>query len=112
MKKRLLLMLIAVVCLSPSIVFAGLTENSYVGNSTTTFSKDPITGDLVSVKGSPQSLGSFNRMPAATIQAAPDVAAGADCPFAATRIRKNAILQQAVDQKLELGAPTKSGSAS
>lgn len=69
MKKRLLLMLVAVVCLSPSVVFADLSDLSYVGNHLTTWTRSP--SGVVSEKASgPDAIGSFGVAPAPTIQAA------------------------------------------
>jgi hypothetical protein len=92
MKKRLLLMLIAVVCLSPSIVFA---EGSYMGNAyTASWQTDPDTGQKIAVKGGPSSIGAFQRAPAQTISSSANVAGMQYCPFAAARDVKSKELDQ------------------
>jgi hypothetical protein len=96
MKKRLLLMLIAVVCLSPSIVFADLSDNSYVGNGPMTFKQ--VDGETVSAKGSSLTIGPYNRIPSSAGPEGPNVAAAADCPFAAQRHAKHVETQIAVDK--------------
>ena len=101
MKKRLLLMLIAVVCLSPSIVFAGLADGSYVGTSTTTFKN--IDGQAVSEKGGPSSIGPFQRAPAASGSAPANPAPPSECARARKRINETDERDQGIEQRMHSG---------
>jgi hypothetical protein len=98
MKKRLLLITIAVVCVSPSIVFADLAENSYVGTATTSFST--VNGQVVSQKGT---IGPFQRAPAPTGSAPANPAPPTECAVARKRINDKNQLIENVRQDLHAG---------
>jgi hypothetical protein len=98
MKKRLLLMLIAVVCLSPSIVFADLADSSYVGTATTSFKT--VDGQVVSQKGT---IGPFQRAPAADGSAPANPAPPSECSIARKRINETNDRDQGIEQRLHSG---------
>jgi hypothetical protein len=108
MKKRLLLMLIAVVCLSPSIVFAA-DFNGFVGNGPTMWIHNP-DGTVTSEKGGVSTLGSYERAPASSGSAPANPAP--PCAIAAARIDENNKLIQTIQQNRQTAEQkTQSGDA-
>jgi hypothetical protein len=98
MKKRLLLITIAVVCLSPSVVFADLADGSYVGTATTSFTR--VNGQVISEKGT---IGSFQKAPPPTGSAPANPAPPSECAVARKRINADDQLIDNVQRHLNSG---------